>query len=144
MNSTQHFAHKGIDMNSFGWTAGGLLAVLLFTGCSSPKSPAEQAKDVAATEQVAAREQKEAENKAVSQVEKAAAKVDDKSAALDNTAAKAAYDVAIAAADGDHKVAMMKCEALTGAAIRTCKDRAESDYAAAKADAKAAETAAKQ
>ena len=124
-------------MNLLQWCASGMLAVLLLAGCDKPKSPEAAAKDVAATEEVAAREQARAEQKAVNQVENAAAKVDDKTVALDDAAAKAARDVLVAKADGDHKIALEKCEALSGDALRNCKAQADADYAAAKTDAKA-------
>ncbi len=130
-------------MKSTQWSAGVALALALLTGCNNPKSPEAQAKDVAATEEVAAREQAQAEQKATTQVEKAAKKMDEKAVALDNTAVKASYDVQVATADGNRKVALEKCEASTGDALKTCKEQAEADYAAAKADAKAAAAAEK-
>lgn len=120
------------------WFAAAALVVPLLAGCSDSKSPEAEAKNVAAAEEVAAREQAQAEQKATKQVEKAAEKVDDKTVALDSAAAKAASDVLLATADGNHKVAVEKCEALRGEDLKTCKAQAEADYAAAKADAKAA------
>ena len=49
-----------------------------------------------------------------------------------------AYNVAVAQADGDHKVALQKCETLQGHDQQVCKDQADADYEAAKANAKAA------
>lgn len=126
-------------MNLLQWSASGVLGLALLAGCNNPKAPDAEAKDVAAAEQVAAREQAEAEQKADKQVAKAADKVADKTVVLDNTAAKAAYDVQVATADGNHKIAVEKCEALSGDALRNCKEQADANYAAAKADAKAAE-----
>ena len=74
----------------------------------------------------------------------AAGKVEEKSKDLNNSDAKGAYDVALAKADGDHKVALEKCEALNGDAQTKCKDMADADYDATKANAKASEVAAKQ
>jgi hypothetical protein len=45
------------------------------------------------------------------------------------------------AADGDHKVAIQKCETLQGHDQSACKDQADADYDAAKAKAKAAKVA---
>jgi Tfp pilus assembly major pilin PilA len=126
-------------MNLIQWSASGVLALSLLAGCNNPKSPDAQVKNVAAAEEVAAREQTEAEQKAVKQVAKAADSVADKTVALDNTAAKAAYDVQVATADGNHKIALEKCEALSGDSLRDCKEQADANYAVAKADAKAAE-----
>lgn len=48
-----------------------------------------------------------------------------------------AYEVAVARADGDHKIAIQKCDALEGREQKACKDQADADYDVAKADAKA-------
>jgi hypothetical protein len=47
------------------------------------------------------------------------------------------YDVAVARADGDHKIAVQKCDTLEGHDQKVCKDQADADYDAAKANAKA-------
>jgi len=52
--------------------------------------------------------------------------------------------VALAKAEGAHKVALEKCNGLNGEAQKQCKDLAYADYDAAKANSKAAEVAAKQ
>jgi len=44
-------------------------------------------------------------------------------------------DTAMAKAEGDHKVAVERCEALPGDQQRACKDQADADYEAAKAAA---------
>ena len=51
--------------------------------------------------------------------------------------AEADYDVAIAKADGDRKVAEEACEALSGDAQENCKKQAEEQYDAAKTQAQA-------
>ena len=68
----------------------------------------------------------------------------DKLVDLNNTAAKDAYSIALARADGDRKISLAKCDALNGDAQKNCKDQADADYNAAKANAKAAEVAQKQ
>jgi hypothetical protein len=45
------------------------------------------------------------------------------------------YEVAIAKADGDYKVAIQKCDALSGSQQSSCKDQAEAQHKASKADA---------
>ena len=50
----------------------------------------------------------------------------------------------LAKAEGAHKVALEKCKAMSGDAQSKCKDVADADYAAAKANSKATEVAAKQ
>jgi len=52
-----------------------------------------------------------------------------------------AYNVALAKADGDHQVATQKCDTLQGHDQQVCKDQADADYEAAKANAKAAKIA---
>jgi hypothetical protein len=104
----------------------GLLALLALAACHSAKSPDAVANDVAAARQ------------------SAAADVEEKNKDLNNSDAKGAYDVAVAKADGNHKVALEKCEALNGEAQTKCKDMADADYDAAKANAKSSEAAAKQ
>jgi hypothetical protein len=120
------------------------VSILLVAGCDSAKSPDTVAKDVAAAEQKAATEVANSENAAAKDLGKAANQVDDKLIAFNNDAAKDAYNIAIAKADGDRKVALANCLAQGGDAQKMCKDRAEADYDAAKADAKAAATSHKQ
>ncbi len=120
------------------------MSFMLIMGCNKPKSPDAVAKDVAAAEQKASTEVANSEKDASKDVGKAADKVDDKLVALNNTAAKDAYDVAVSKADGDRKVALANCTALGGDAQKACKDQANADYDAAKANAKAAAEAQKQ
>jgi hypothetical protein len=120
------------------------MAVLAGTGCDSAKSPDTVAKDVAAAEQKAAAEVANSEKAADKDLNKAADKVDDKLVAFNNAAAKDAYDLAVAKADGDRKVALANCLSLGGDAQKSCKEQAEADYGAAKANAKAAAVSLKQ
>ena len=57
--------------------------------------------------------------------------------------AAAEYDVAVAQADGERKVAKEKCETLGADAQKACKDQAEASYESAKAQAQATLDAAK-
>jgi hypothetical protein len=120
------------------------IAALVLAGCDSPKPPDTVAKDVAAAEQKAATEVAKSEQDAAKDLAKAADKVDDKVVDFNNAAAKDAYNLAVAKADGDRKVALANCLSLGGDAQKTCKDQAEADYGAAKADAKAAALSVKQ
>jgi hypothetical protein len=120
------------------------MSFMLVMGCNKPKSPDTVAKDVAAAEQKASTEVANSQNDASKDLGKAADKVDDKLVALNNTAAKDAYDIAVARADGDRKVALANCSALAGDAQKACKDQANADYDAAKANAKAAAESQKQ
>ena len=96
----------------------GAIAIAL-CGCNNAQSPNAVASEVAKTEQ------------------KADAKVDDKLKDLNNKDAKGVYDVTMTAVEGDHKVALEQCNALSGAAQKDCKDKADADYDLTKARAKA-------
>jgi hypothetical protein len=120
------------------------LAVIFAAGCNNAKSPDTVQKDVAVAEQKASNEVARNETDASKDIGKAADKVDDKLADLNNTVANDAYTIAVAKADGDRKVTLAKCEALGGDAQKGCRDQADADYAAAKANAKAAQVSAKQ
>jgi len=120
------------------------IAVLIIAGCDSAKSPDAVAKNVAAAEQKAATEVAKSEKAAEKDLNKAADKVDDTLVNFNNAAAKDAYNLALAKADGDRKVALANCLALGGDAQKTCKEQAEADYGAAKANAKAAAVSLKQ
>jgi hypothetical protein len=135
--------HKGIDMRMV-LTSAMAIAVLIIAGCDSAKSPDTVGKDVAAAQQKAAAELANSEKAAEKDLNKAADKVDDTLVNFNNAAAKDAYNLAVAKADGDRKVALANCLALGGDAQKTCKDQAEADYGAAKANARAAAVSLKQ
>ena len=120
------------------------LTILMGAGCDRPKSPDAVARDVAEAQQKAAAEVARSERDASKDVGKSADKVDDRLTDLNNTAAKDSEKIDIAKADGDRKVALAKCNALAGDAQKMCKDVADADYNAAKANAKADAVAAKQ
>lgn len=121
-----------------------ILAASLLGGCNEAKSPDTVAKDVDTAQQKAASEVAKSEQSAVKDVGNSADKVATKLDDLNNTAAKDAYKITLAQADGDHKVALAKCTALSGDAQKNCKSQADADYDAAKANAKAAEASEKQ
>src|SRR5882724_10291574 len=112
------------------------MSMALITGCNSPKSPDTVAKNVAAAEQKASTEVANSEKDASKDLGKAADKVDDKLVDFNNTA-EDAYNLAVAKADGDRKVALANCSAASGDAQKACKDQADADYYTAVADAKA-------
>jgi hypothetical protein len=120
------------------------LTVVLAAGCDKPKSPETVAHDVADAQQKASTEVANSEKDAYKDIGKAGDKVSDNLTDLNNVAAKDAEKVADAQADGDRKVALAKCSALAGNAQKRCKDEAEAQYTAAKANAKADAVAAKQ
>src|SRR5271168_3531288 len=102
-----------------------LLAIAAAAGCNNAKSPDAVAKDVAAAQAKRASEVADAQQDAARDSNKAEAKVADKTTDLNNVDAKGAYDVAMAQADGDHKVALQKCDALSGDSQKACKDQAD-------------------
>jgi hypothetical protein len=120
------------------------LCAVLAAGCDKPRSPDTVARDVAAAEQKASNEVSNSEKDASKDVGNAADKVGDKLTDLNNVAAKDAESIAAARADGDLKVALARCSALAGDAQKRCKDEADADYSAARANAKADAVAAKQ
>ena len=114
-----------------------LFGVAIVSGCNNAKSPDAVANDVASAQQKKAAEVADAKKDAAKEATKAESKVDDKTNDLNTANAKGAYDVAMAQADGDHKVALQKCEAISGDAQKACKDQADAKYDLAKANAKA-------
>jgi nickel-dependent lactate racemase len=103
----------------------GMLTAALACGCNSAKSPAAVATDVAAARKQASTEVMDARKDAAKNVDSAAANVDGSSKDLNEASARAAYDVAVAQADGDNSVAIQQCSALIGEAQKSCKERAD-------------------
>ena len=116
----------------------GILFFAALAACNNAKSPDAVANDVAAARQKSANEVAKAQESAAKDADNATAKVNDKQGDLDATNAKGAYDVAIAKADGEHKVALEKCNALAGDAQKACKDQADARHELAEANSKAA------
>jgi hypothetical protein len=120
------------------------LSVFMLAACHQAKSPDEVAAEVAKAQDKANSEVAGAEQHADKDVSNAAAKVGDKLTDLNNDAAGDAYKIAVAKADGDRKVALAQCDAMSGDAQTACRKQADADYDAAKANAKAAEQSQKQ
>ena len=91
--------------------------------CNNAKSPDAAARDIAAADQSASHEVAQAQR--------------DQQKDMSSDA----YNVALAQADGDHKVALQKCDTLQGHDQQLCKDQADANYEAAKANAKATKAA---
>jgi hypothetical protein len=124
-------------------TALSVLTVAVLAGCNNAKSPGAVTNDVAAAQQKAAENVADVRKDASKDNVSATDKVDDKSKDLNNVEAKGTHDVALARAEGSHKVALEKCNAVSGDAQSKCKDMADADYNAAKANAKASEVSTK-
>ena len=121
-----------------------VVAAVALAGCNQSKSPENVSKDVAKAELKADKEVTKSEERAQSALDKSYEKVSDQEIKFNNDAAHQTYNVVVAKADGDRKVALATCESQSGDAQKACKDRAEADYKAARADAKAAAEAAIQ
>ncbi len=91
-----------------------ILLTLCVAACNNAKSPETVNKDTAKAEQKAANEVAKSEDSAAKDLNGAAGKVDDKLVAFNNAAAKDAYNLAIAKADGDRKIALANCESASG------------------------------
>jgi hypothetical protein len=122
----------------------GVLSFSTLAGCDKAKSPDAVANDVSSAQQGASADVADARKDASKDIAAASEKVDDKSKDLNNAEAKGAYDVGMATADGNHKVTLEKCNAMSGDAQKKCKDLADADYEAAKANLKATEVSRKQ
>jgi hypothetical protein len=108
-------------MRSIGISLLGAAAMLALAACNNAKSPDTEAKDLAAARQSASQEVADAQRDA------------------QKDASKDAYGVAMAQAEGNHKIAMQKCDSLQGHDQDMCKQQADADYDAAKANAKSAQ-----
>jgi hypothetical protein len=109
----------------------GVAAAVALSSCDHAKSAAQVAKDTSAAEQREARETAEAERTAADKEAK-------DEGALGHETAVQNQDIADKEADGAHKVALARCEAMSGSAQRSCKDQADAEYEVAKAKAKLA------
>src|SRR6185312_12329270 len=106
------------------------VAMLGATACNRASDQATVANDVAkANDEAAKHDAKAEESQAKTDVAKAQEKADDKKA-------DSAYDTAVTEAEGAHKVAVEKCNALAGDAQKACKDKADARLQLAKANAK--------
>lgn len=107
-----------------------------FVGCQKAK-PVATAADIAAAQADAQKEIEQAHAEAKKDVKNAAklAGGDSKGVALARVTGS--FDIAMANADGAHSVATEQCLTLAPPAQQPCKDRADADYQAATANAKA-------
>src|ERR1700722_16915467 len=121
-----------------------LVACLVLAGCNKSKSPEDVSKDVAKAEQKANNEVTKSEERGKNALDKSYEKVNDQEIKFNNDAVHQTYNVAIAKADGNRKIALATCESQSGSAQQACKDQAESDYKTARADARVSAEAAMQ
>src|ERR1700735_1148214 len=109
-------------------------------GCHQTKVPVATQSDVAAAQEEARKEVQQARVEARKDV-KSAVKVTGETGGDAKNVAVArvtgSFDIAMAQAEGDHKVAIVKCMTLDLAAQQPCKDQADAQFQAATAQAKA-------
>jgi hypothetical protein len=102
-------------------------ALLLVSGCA-PKPASEVNKDVDKAASQAQQKQADANASVADTVTAAKSDVRDQEKDSQHQIAGAEADAATVKAKGDHKVALTKCEGLTGSAHDACKARADADY----------------
>jgi len=108
-----------------------LAAALILVGGCGPKSATEVNKDVDKAASQAQKKQADANASVADTVTAAKSDVRDSEKDSQHQIAGAEADAATVKAKGDHKVALAKCEGLTGSANDACKARADADYDAA-------------
>jgi hypothetical protein len=113
-----------------------LIGSVLIGGCNNAKSPSTVAKDVNSAEQSAAEKTAKAEDKAGEKAAEARSDVRGEERDAQHVAAVQEENVATAQAEGEKKVALAKCEALSGDRQSACKDQANATYDQAVAQAK--------
>lgn len=114
-----------------------LLAVSCALGaCNGAKSPAEVAKDTSAAQQTEGEKVAAAQQHETERLASARGEVRDQQRDMNHVEAVESQKVAETAAAGEHKVALARCEALSGSTQRSCRDQADADYAANEAKAK--------
>ena len=110
----------------------------LQAGCNRAESPSTTAKDVADARHDAAKDNAEAQKDAAKDVAKAENGMQDKASDVAKAESKGNYEIAETQAKGDHKVALEKCEALSGDQQKACKSQADANFEQATANAKSA------
>jgi outer membrane murein-binding lipoprotein Lpp len=115
-----------------------LTSSVLISGCHQAKTPVATDADVAATQEQAIKEVQDARTEARKDLKNAAKQAGPDSKNAEIARVTGSFDVAMASADGDHKVALEKCLTLPPNAQQACKDDADAQYQAAAASAKSA------
>lgn len=110
--------------------------LVLISACNGGDSQATVAKDVATATQDAAENVAKVREDAARDISGAARDLTAEQKNVNDVAARGAYAVEIAKAEGDHKVATEKCGMLSSEALKACTSQADADYDAAKARAK--------
>jgi hypothetical protein len=103
--------------------------------CQKHETPAENRADVAAARSEASKDVAEARKDADEKVTDASRTQAAEQAKFGHEVSKADEDVALAEANGAYKIAIAKCDTMTGDARSTCKRQADADLEVAKARA---------
>jgi hypothetical protein len=118
-------------------TAAALAAILAICGgCQKKPPPVATLADVASAQQEAQHEVDQAQLEAKKDVRSAVKIMGVDSKDVARAKITGAFDIAMARADGDRKVATEKCMTLDPSAQQPCKDKAEADYQTVVAKAK--------
>jgi hypothetical protein len=125
-------------------TAAVVVLLGILDGCHQKVSPVATAADVAAAQQEAQHEVDQAKIEARKDIKSETKIMGADSTGVARARVTGAFDIAMAHADGDHKVAIQKCLTLELAAQQSCKDLAEVDYQSAVAKAKASRASQQQ
>ena len=112
------------------------LAMLALSGCNKAEPPAKVQEDVAKATDSADAKDAQASDKLASADAAASKDVANAEAKADEKTTDAAGDAVITQAEGDHKVAVAQCEALSGQAQKDCKKQADDQLDAVKAKVK--------
>jgi len=112
-----------------------LALTLGLAACQKRETPAESQADVAAARTEASKDVAEARKDADAKVADASRTQATAQTDVSHEVSKADENVALAEANGAHKVAIEKCEAMTGDARASCKRQADADLEMAKARA---------
>ncbi len=111
-------------------------ASCLLVACNQSKSADQVARDTAAAERTAENDAAKAQQRADARIASAQSDVRDEQRDLAHVRAVEGEKVAEAAAAGDYNVARARCESLSGATQKACRDQAEAGYDLAKARAR--------
>jgi len=117
------------------WTLAAV-ALLGLSACNKAESPAKVQEDVAKATDSAAEKDAAASDKLARADASASKDVANAEAKADEKTTDAAGDAVITQAEGDHKIAVEKCEALGGQAQKDCKKQADDQLDAVKAKVK--------
>jgi hypothetical protein len=114
----------------------GAVTLLALAGCNKAESPARVQDNVAKAENSAADKDAKAAKKEADTEAAASKDVGAAQEKAGSETASAAADTAVTEAEGNNKVALAKCEALSGDLQQACKDKANAALEMAKAKAK--------